>query len=1167
MGSKTKNQLAIASPPTRCKPLDQSKKYRTKVIETVVLMLDFRLKIVQLSMNTGSNNPDTFIQGPNVHSSEANLEPDQCFWVGIGSSAGGLEAIRSMVRELDVNIPAVYVIAQHMAPHHKSLLTEIIGRETELDVVDVTDNLLPQRGTIYITPPNHDVRVENGYVRLIPPSQKPASPKPSVDVLLTSLAQDQKQFAIGIILSGTGSDGAQGITAINEYGGISVVQDEHSCKYPGMPQAAMETGTVDLVLTPEEIGAQLGVLTKLPRDLTSLTPRPLSTDGLAELTRMIYDQTKVDFSNYKTGTVQRRVDRRIVAVGKDSLDAYVEYASQDNNEIQELFQDLLINVTSFFRDAGEFEGLKKHIEKLVESNPGRMQRIWIAGTATGEEAYTIAILFAEAFGGLKNFANATFQIFATDIHLDSIDIARRAYYTETSLMEVPDQYLRDYFDPAPGGYTVKKALREKLVFSLHNVATDPPFLNLDLVSCRNLLIYFQSSLQSQVFERFHYALRDHGYLFLGKSEAVLASQSLFKAIPPEKHLFTQRPGHKRRLRSSQTSSTHLERDTSEYYVQREQSNDSLNEKLDSLITALGPDAIVVNEQLNIVKVYGDLDYFTGLNSTSTLTPSVASLIKKPWSQDIQVAVPGVFRKTKVYEGLTREDPNGREPYSKVLIYPMHDSAANEKFALVVFKLWTGKQSAHASHSQGNSTLSHDQTIEELSRELEISKTNLQTTVEELETSNEELQALNEELQSSNEELQSTNEELETSNEELQSTNEELTTVNDELHVSSQQLNAVNQSMRSVLENVYTPMMVVDRQLNIINASDSAVSSFGIDQMHGEPNITNCHLPQGIPSLPPLIAEAFGTREPVRSNFASDTLNVTTTITPFFNVMDDVLGAIIEVLDNTTTVQQIQQDYKMLLDSMPYFVLVIDDEGSIHHANQNVCALLGQSKAELMGVNFYALLHPELRKSMAATDQSVIATEKAALAISGQVIFADGQKVPLRLTRIPVKSAINNQFQVLLIAEQISESEILDSRFENISKATGLAVWVYSSTQSTVTCSVYLAKLLGRTSHCELTLNEFLDSVHEHDRSLAEGIITGGTTLSYTDEDPATDQVPRKYVRFNNGQGQFHWAVVRSQLKYTAANGDPVVCGSMVRFPEAEQVMNVARQLESQTEVD
>ena len=307
------------------------------------------------------------------------------FWVGLGASAGGLEALRGLVRNLPPNLSVTYIVAQHMAPHHKSMLSEIIGRETDMRVLDVTDDLVPKANTIYITPPNKNLIVQGNVLRLVEPSKEPAAPKPSVDLFFRTLAQEKRDLSIGIILSGTGSDGAKGIAAIRGAGGITIAQDELTAKYSGMPIAAMETGLIDLVMSPEEIGAQIPKITKLPRNLDDLKASPLDLTGIAELVQLLMEQTKVNFKHYKTATFQRRVERRMAATKAATLEDYVSIARVSNEEVQLLFKDLLISVTSFFRDQVEFDALRVHIERIVAERKGDPIRVWVPGTATGEE--------------------------------------------------------------------------------------------------------------------------------------------------------------------------------------------------------------------------------------------------------------------------------------------------------------------------------------------------------------------------------------------------------------------------------------------------------------------------------------------------------------------------------------------------------------------------------------------------------------------------------------------------------------------------------------------------------------------------------------------------------------------------------------------------------------
>ncbi len=840
---------------------------------------------------------------------------DPVFWVGIGASAGGLEALRNLVRNLPPVLSATYIVTQHMAPHHKSMLAEIIGRETDMPVLDVTDKLKPSANAIYITPPNSNIIVENGLLRLIDPSPAPAAPKPSADLFFTTLAEAKGDRAIGIVLSGTGSDGSDGVRAIRQNGGITISQDELTAKYASMPVSALETGCVDLVMSPEEIGAQFSKIVAVPRDLDKLRASPVNMDSVSELIQLLLDHSGVNFRHYKSATFQRRVERRMIAVSAGTLEEYVKVAKASTAEVDLLFRDLLISVTSFFRDTGEFEGIRSHIESIVESKRESHIRVWVAGTATGEEAYSLAMVFAEVLGGLQAYERTRIQIFATDIDDRAIEVARRGFYPETSLHEVPKHYIDEYFDEAPGGYTVKKSLREKVIFSVHNLAQDPPFLNLDMVSCRNLLIYFQPLLQAHVFARFHYSLLPHGLLFLGKSETVAAAESLFRMSGQFKHIFYQRPTADRgeirekaftpRSGASMASQTQAPGGGQAFPPPEARDLALATARFESLVSALGPDALLVSSELNILKAYGDVSRYIGV-AAGPVDTTAASLLIEPFSQDVRVAVPSALRQGVTIQGLARQIPEKPSHRHRITVYPINEGIGDvgESTALVVFTEWEEDSIVvDQSGEEGENAAANSEAIQQLSRELAIAQTNLQHTVEELETSNEELQALNEELQSSNEELQSTNEELETSNEELQSTNEELSTVNEELQVNSQQLNSVNQSLQSILDNVAVPMLVVDRQLNITHSSSASQELFGVSPDLVLPHVTRCQLPPGYPELSSSITQAMELGRRVDIDIEQSEASAHMSVVPHFSASGEMVGAIVLITDNTAALRE------------------------------------------------------------------------------------------------------------------------------------------------------------------------------------------------------------------------------------------------------------------------
>jgi two-component system, chemotaxis family, CheB/CheR fusion protein len=1013
------------------------------------------------------------------------------FWLGIGASAGGLEALRGFVRNLPLHTQATYILAQHMAPQHKSMLTEIIGRDIEISVQDVTDKLKPLANVIYITPPNRNLVVEGDMLRLIDPSKEPAAPKPSVDVFFSSLAKAKGSASVGIILSGTGSDGAKGIREIKTAGGITIAQDELTAKYTGMPLAALDTGCVDLVMSPEEMGAQITKVLKVPRDLDALKASPLSLDGTAELIRLLLAQTKINFLHYKTATFQRRVERRMAAKAVETLDAYVEIAKNSPDEVNMLFKDLLISVTSFFRDSGEFDALRNFLAKLVRQKNGDQIRVWVPGAATGQEAYSIAMLIMEAFPETP-IENVRLQLFATDIDSHAIEVARRGLYTYSGMVQVPEDYIDKYFDPAPNGFVVKKSLREKIVFSYHNIANDPPFLNIDLISCRNLLIYFQASLQAEIFNRFHYSLVPEGLLFLGKAEAVSASETLFRPADKEKHIFVQRPSRDKRPPTVEQnwqpafkqpraeSSKAAEAKTVELAV--------LRKRFDSLVAALGPDAILVNSELMVIKAFGDLSSYTKL-AAGNIDTRVATLINNPYRQDIQSAVPGVIRNRKNYQGVGRPDPKDPAKKIRIVIYPIESFGDEEIQALVVFSSYTDIVQLPLLASSDGVASDLAQQIQELGNELAITKDNLQQTVEELETSNEEMQSLNEELQSSNEELQSTNEELETSNEELQSTNEELSTVNEELQVNAQQLNAVNQSLASILENIAIPLLVVDRHMIVTHASKNSEQFFGLSPDVHLPHVSRCKLKPGYPDLSTILADALetGSEREVYINEANQ--NAILKVVPHFTGAGELIGAMIIVNDNTRELAEARKELQLIFDNVPAAVIVRDENGNILRANTAVAKLLDVPHDKLEGSNYFDYFAPESRQLKIQLNADLVATGQSLVNFENLVKRRDGKDIWIMKNEVVSANAKDGALRVFAIAQDLTDTHAdkiklaeNELRLRQAIKASGLGILDVDFSTRQFYISPDILRMFGLTeSDFAGTEAEFYVRMHPDDR--------------------------------------------------------------------------------------
>jgi two-component system CheB/CheR fusion protein len=911
------------------------------------------------------------------------------YWVGLGASAGGLEALSGFVRNLPDDLPAMYVVAQHMSPHYRSMLAEIIGRQTSMPVQDVTDNMVPKAGTIYITPSNHNIIVEKNKLRLIAASTQPGATKPSIDLFFQTLSESKGKNAVGVVFSGTGSDGSEGVRAIRSKGGITIAQDELTAKYTNMPVAAVDTGCIDLILSPEEAGAQFDRILEEPRNLDVLKASPLSHDSVSQLVDLLRQETTVNFKHYKTATFQRRVDRRMAAVRILNLEDYVRFAKNNPEEVRELFQDLLISVTSFFRDPAEFELLKPHIKNIIKNKTDGPIRIWVAGTATGEEAYTLAIIFAEAMGGLAKYAAAKIQIFATDIDAQAIEKARRGFYPEASLLEVPEAIISQYFDRAPTGYSVKKALREKIVFSLHNIAQDPPFLKLDMVSCRNLLIYFQANLQADVFARFNYALVSNGLLFLGKSEAVAASEALFRVAAPDKHIFFQRSSHeqKRFTSSPYEPVATYNMPTKKMQISEIRKQSISDARFDSLVKALGPNALLISSDLRVLRAFGDVSNYTGI-SEGEIDTSAMGLIKDPFREDIRASVPVVIRTGIVNTGIKRKSKLDSKMMDQIVIYPISNGIDDETTALVIFKTIVDDVAIDESDLSDDDKQSDR--IKQLSLELSIARTNLQQTVEELETSNEELQAVNEELQSSNEELQSTNEELETSNEELQSTNEELSTVNEELQVNAQQLNSVNESLRSILENVTIPMLVLDTSLNITNASLASKEFFGISADLEVPHISRCKLPTGFPDVENALLSVMKHGHKLDMLVDVNDIHGTLTIVPHFSSTAELMGSILLFADNTEEMIRTRKELEFVFNTVPVAIMVRDQTGEILKANKSATKTYGDKVIE--GANFLEIHKPETVKHIKNIQANALSNKDGVQIEPIKMLNSNGQDI-------------------------------------------------------------------------------------------------------------------------------------------------------------------------------
>ncbi|MEM9583574.1 MAG: chemotaxis protein CheB [Pseudomonadota bacterium] len=871
--------------------------------------------------------------------------------VGIGSSAGGLEAIRELASSLPMNNGCAYVIVQHMSPQHKSLMTSLIASETKLRVQDITDETVPERDVIYVTPPRADVIMENGKLRLVAPSEDIGKPKPSVDRFLISLARDRGDRSMGIILSGTGSDGAYGIQALREVGGITIAQDEESAKYDGMPNAAIETGCIDLVLGPAEIATHLNKILSSPRNLDQFRTAQGEVSPISDVLRIVLARTRVDFREYKQSTVLRRIDRRMTVLGLSTVEDYVVYCRNEPPEVDALFKDLLISVTRFFRDREEFEKLEPQIQELVDHSNNRPLRIWVAGCATGEEVYSIAIMLAEAMGGAAELVRSKTQIFATDIDRAALDYARRGTYSQGSLLDVPKDLADKYFIQQAERVRVIEALRSVIQFSDHNLCQDPPFLNMDLICCRNLLIYFSAKLQVKVFARLHYAMKQGSYLFLGTAESVTGSDQLFVEVAGNPHIFRKRElRRKDRVTQKAFPSKWVPappRQTAPAQSREPQGSPSERIMFDALARSLGENSILVSSEYNFLRVYGDITPYVNLTEDSTLSLQL-SLLKPPFREEARSLVTLALKHDERRMGSKHRmiEDNGRMVRLEAL--PIQAPAIDDQLALVVINSWSKEEYEKLGIEPSDLRLNMpDDQLRDLDQELANAREALQQTIQQLETSNEELQALSEELQSTNEELQATNEELETSNEELQSTNEELITVNEELQVNSSELMGLNAELGSLLGNVPIPLLVLDNALQVARASNAAMQLFNIAPPLRNPHLSQIHLPEGFPKLVEISNEALQLGSPVTRDFETSGGPFTLQCAPFTGNGGQIIGTTLVFLQSPAT-QSLANELHQLLNNAPIYMLQHDETGDVTRVSKRMAELLGINQGEAIG---------------------------------------------------------------------------------------------------------------------------------------------------------------------------------------------------------------------------
>lgn len=767
--------------------------------------------------------------------------------VAIGASAGGLEAMIELLKYLPPDTGMAFIYVQHLSPDHKSMLTEILSQKTKMNVQEIDDMDQIKPNNVFVIPYNKGIEVNNRQIKLIPRSA--SSKAITIDILFSSLAYAQKARVIGIVLSGSASDGTVGIKDIKSEGGLTFAQDD-SAKFNSMPRSAIATGAVDLILSPKEIALELERISKHPFLKTNIE-KVKAEDLIANsdpyfkiILNQLHKYTAVDFSAYKMNTIKRRILRRMLLYKISTIKQYAKLLTEKNNEIDILYQDLLINVTSFFRDLDTHKYLKKSLfpTLLNRKNEKDSLRVWVPACATGEEAYSIAMILLE----LQESRNITIpvQIFATDLSEQAINKARVGLYTIQDLASVSPRRIQRFFTKTDGDFRVVKALRDMCIFAQHNILRDPPFSRLDFISCCNLFIYLDTVAQKKAINTFHYALNNDGFLMLGKAENISQSANLFISTSKKYKIFSRKinsDGHRllelsprfiSNIISKKPDPVGKEDKTQPQQVFHSQQLDAAIDHV--LVSEFMPASVVINYQSEIVQFRGTTDLYLR-HPKGKATFNILKMARPEIAFELRNAISTVIKsKHRIRKSGIQLKINSVVKIISLEIVPL-SIEWNEPLLLILFT--EHEQSEYYSHQvnhERNFDTAKDRRIIKLEQEIATAHADAITLLQDHEVFTEELQSANEEVVSSNEELQTLNEELETSKEEIESANEELSTTNQELQTRNDLLNESYEYSNAIISTMHEPMLVLGKDLRVKSANQAFYKKFGVteDQTEG-----------------------------------------------------------------------------------------------------------------------------------------------------------------------------------------------------------------------------------------------------------------------------------------------------------------------------------------------
>jgi two-component system, chemotaxis family, CheB/CheR fusion protein len=907
--------------------------------------------------------------------------------VGLGASAGGMEALSQFLEALPVNTGMAFVIVQHLSPGKNSALRDLLAPRTRLPIVAAQENMTVDANRVHIIPPGVTMSVLEGRLHLFTRLEGSGSRSP-IDFFFRSLAEDFQERAIGVVLSGTASDGASGLREIKAMGGITIAQDPTTARFDGMPLAAIATGQVDLVLSPQDIARELARISDLAHPAAPFPPSgetlQIDESQFQKIFELLKRTSGADFRHYKQPTLKRRIHRRMTIHKVHTIDDYIDYLQKNPKEVHLLYQDILIHVTRFFREPESFEALNEHVfPQLLESWTGESPiRIWVVGCSTGEEVYSVAIAMLEHLG--DRAGQIPVQIFGTDISESAVDQARAGTYPDAIAKDVSEDRLKKFFSHVDGQYRISKVVRDMCIFARQDVTQDPPFSRLDLIVCRNVLIYLGPVLQKKLMGIFHYALIPGRFLVLGAAETTGLHGDYF-ALENKKHrIYTKRPVEPPQVHFSTAQSTRTQLPRR---LPAERSGITvLTEANQIMLDKFAPPGVIVDSDLQIIQFRG----YTGAYLEPS--PGEASLgLLKMVREGLLHGVTSALNEVKsthapaVRRGLTVKN-NGSVRVVDVEVLPLI-AGGHTRHYLILFQEVSGAEAPRnqTTDAPENTDSDTNERVHHLQQELAASRDYLQSIIQDLEAANEELQSANEEILSSNEELQSTNEELDTAKEEMQSTNEELNTLNEELFGRNEELGRVNSDLMNLLGSVDVAITIVDSELKIRKFTLPAErllnllpSDIGRPLGHIKPNVH-------IPEFEQLIRETIDNIATVdRQVLDTDGRWYSLRIRPYKDLENRIDGAVVTLSDISAAKQherelnELRNLTRAMMEAMKCSLIVVDADLNVADVNRVFTSGFGVSREQSLNKSLFEVLPALAPDSDLAKKLKAVASGKTAI---------------------------------------------------------------------------------------------------------------------------------------------------------------------------------------------